>query len=368
MALIRYYLLHPWRGLVAVVLGVLLGVGSFLTVSLWSAVDAIATEDFDPDSARAGIDATTPSVTGWEFVEPLPIPGDEDLLTLADLSTDYDLDAFDPRSFSPYAFGTPIGDGVFNSYLMVGTDASGARADAIILALQPSAGGNPIMVSIPRDLYVWNTCRSTFTRINEGLVGCSGAASSLELMAILVEDYTGVPIDHVVRINFDGFVSVVNALGGTRICVDNPTRDIKAHLDIGAGCQDADGATTLAWVRSRHMEQLIGEDWNAVGGSDFGRQRRQQDILFQLAGKASGFGSPTSLANALSAATSSVRVDSDWSFGSAVSAAWKYRGISQSSVARFAIGVRNYRTPKGAQVLMPTAYFADELRSVYPLG
>jgi hypothetical protein len=67
------------------------------------------------------------------------------------------------------------------------------------------------------------------------------------------------------------------------------------------------------------------------------------------------------LVNTLSAVTGSVRLDSSWSFSSAVSTAWKYRGISKDSVSRFSIGVRNYRTPRGAQVLLPTKPFASYL-------
>jgi LCP family protein required for cell wall assembly len=182
------------------------------------------------------------------------------------------------------------------------------------------------------------------------------------MMAILVEDYTGIPIDHLARINFSGFANVVNALGGVTVCVDYPTRDLKSHLLIEEpGCQSADGATTLAWVRSRRGEELRGDEWVLVGGSDFGRQGRQQDVLFKLAGKAAGFSSPTSLVNTLAAVTGSVHLDSSWSFSSAVSTAWKYRGISKDSVTRFSISVKNYRTPRGAQVLLPTKPFASYL-------
>jgi LCP family protein required for cell wall assembly len=224
------------------------------------------------------------------------------------------------------------------------------------------------MVSLPRDLYVWNLCKGTFTRLNSGLGGCSGASGS-ELLAIMVEDYTGIPVDRLARVDFSGFARVVDVMGGITVCVDAPTRDVKAHLLIEtAGCQRANGETALAWVRSRHPEQLVGDEWKAVGGSDFTRQSHQQDVLFQLAGKASGFSSPTSLANKLAAVAASVRLDSSWSFGEAVGAAWRYRGISKGDVSRFSISVREYRTSYGAQVLLPTKLFKTQLASVYDLG
>lgn len=224
------------------------------------------------------------------------------------------------------------------------------------------------MVSLPRDLYVWNLCKNRFTRLNEGLGGCPGKASGSELMAIMVEDYTGIPVDHLARINFDGFARVVDVMGGITVCVDYPTRDANAHLEIGEpGCQVVSGAVALAWVRSRSTEQFIDGQWRRVAASDFARQRRQQDVLFQLAGKAAGFSSPATLATRLSAVANSVRLDSSWSFTQAVAAGWRYRGISRDSVRRFTVEATNFRTPQRALVLIPDRTFTEQLNEVYPL-
>ena len=357
-----------------VAVGVILGVGSFYAFQIQAAFSAVASEDFDPVSARLAIEANNPPVAEAVFVEPgefEPEVLDPDLFDIegemAELRAARNLDLpFKPREFNPDSFGVPIPDDLFTSYLLLGTDASGFLADVIILALQPADGGQPIMVSLPRDLYVWNICKSTFTRLNAGMGGCSGVASGMEMMAILVEDYTGMPIDHMARINFSGFAKLVNAMGGITICVEYPSRDPKSDLDIPqAGCAKATGSTALAWVRSRQTEQLIDGEWIAVSGSDYGRQRRQQDVLFQLAGKAASFPSPASLTSRMSAVASSVRLDSSWSLISAVGAAWQYRGISKSSVVRFSIDATNYRTPAGAAVLVPSQSFFDQLSGVY---
>ena len=376
LKVVKYLVLHPWRVALTLVVGVILGVGSFYAFQIQATFNTVATEDFDPDSARLAIEAVNPPVDEAVFVEPAefePEVSDLDLFDLegemAELRAAGNLDLpFDPREFSPHSFGVPIPDDLFASYLLLGTDASGFLADAIILALQPANGGRPIMVSLPRDLYVWNTCKSTFTRLNAGMGGCEGVASGMEMMAILVEDYTGIPIDHMARINFSGFAKLVNAMGGITICVDHPTRDSKSKLDIPkAGCANANGSTALAWVRSREAEQLIDGEWVGVAGSDYGRQLRQQNVLFQLAGRAASLPSPTSLIDRLAAVASSVRLDSSWSLRSAVGAAWQYRGISKSSVERFSIDATNFRTPDGAAVLVPSQPFFDQLSGVYAL-
>ena len=355
--------------MIVVSLGILLGTAAFYVYQVSAALGVVASEDFSPDSALAAILATpespSPTILDLTIVEPLYDVNGDPLELIADT---YGA-KFSPQELYPTVFGEPIPDEVFEAYLLVGSDASGHLADTIILALQPNVGGAPIVVSLPRDLWVWNICKNRFSRLNEGLSGCSGMASGSELMAIMVEDYTGIPVDHLARINFDGFANLVDAMGGITVCVDYPSRDAKSKLDITEpGCQVVDGDTALAWVRSRGMEQFIDEDWVVVSGSDFGRQTRQQDVLFQLAGKAASFSSPTSLSSKLSAVASSVRLDSSWSFGQAVSVGWKYRGVTKSSVDRFSISVRDYRTSGGAQVLLPTKTFRDQLSVVYFVG
>ncbi|MFQ5523932.1 MAG: LCP family protein [Acidimicrobiia bacterium] len=365
--MIKYAVFHPWRVAAILVIGVLLGYFGFYAYQLNALMGLVATESFDPGSARAAI-AAAQDTDGAEVptttlgVAPAGLGFDPTAESMENLASR-------PPDFNLAAFGEPIPDSIFDAYLLIGSDASGYLADAIILALQPTDGSAPIMVSLPRDLYLWNACKQDFTRLNAGLGGCPGFASGSELMAIMVEDYTGIPVDHLARINFDGFAAVVNAMGGITVCVDNPTRDPKAGLDIpDAGCREADGQLALAWVRSRHMEQLIDGDWVVVSGSDFARQQRQQDALFQLAARAAGFSSPGALTERLSAVASSIRLDSGWSLGQAVATAWKYRGISKSSVRRFSIGVKDYTAPSGAQVLLPVVPFREELAKVYALG
>ena len=372
MAIIRYAVFHPIRVAIVLLAGSVLGLGAFYAYQVQTALGAVAVEDFEPEIAREAIDEEPVAERSIVFVEPSVYPREAvplDLVTQQrELASVYDLNGYiDPYELNPHAFGELIEDEVFESYLLVGADTSGFLADTIILALQPFSGGKPIMVSLPRDLYVWNICNNNFSRLNTGLGGCKGVASGMEMLAIMVEDYTGIPIDHVAKVSLSGFASVVNAIGGTTICVDYPTRDIKAHLDIPAGCQWANGATTLAWVRSRHTEQLKGEQWVQVAGSDYARQKRQQDVLFQLAGRAAKFSSPASLSTKLSAISSAIRLDSSWSLGSAVAVAWKYRGISKSGVSRFSISADGYRTPQGAAVLLPSESFMTSLEAVTSL-
>ena len=373
--MVGYALQHPIRTTVILVGGIVLGTVGFFVSQIWLTFEAVATDDFNPQGASMAMLQRSPdeirdAAARLAAAERLSIDqAAERDLAAAEIEADLyaSRGAEQKRGYSnSAAIGLTLPDDMFDAYLGVGSDESGLRADTIILALAPNDGAAPILVSLPRDLYVANPCTGGWSRINAGLGGCADVASGTELIALMVEGFTGIPVDHVARLSFDGFASVVNALGGTSICTENPARDPNSGLDLPGGCIWADGYTTLAWARSRNTEQLIDGEWQIVGGSDFNRMRRQQDILFQLAKTMANFGSLGSLSSRLEAVAGAVRVDSAWSFGDAISTAWAYRGISRDGVNRFSIDVTDFRTGAGELVLAPTTNFNDLLAEVYP--
>ena len=82
-------------------------------------------------------------------------------------------------------------------------------------------------------------------------------------------------VDDYVEIGFGGFASIVNALGGVEVCLDEAIRDEKAHIDLPAGCQDLEGADALGYARARSFDPR----------SDLGRVERQREILGAIAGE-----------------------------------------------------------------------------------
>ncbi|MDH3308163.1 MAG: LCP family protein [Acidimicrobiia bacterium] len=267
---------------------------------------------------------------------------------------------------NPAAVSPPLPDGMFDAYLLIGADESGRLADAIILVLEPTDGSATFMVSLPRDLYIPNPCAGRYSRINANLGGCRGVAGGTTLLSWAVETYTGIKVDHFALVNFAGFAAVVDAVGGVPLCFDYPTRDDKSGLNVAAGCQTADGATALAWVRSRRTEQLVDDVWVSLGASDFTRQRREQDLLFLVASRLNSFSSLGSFQAVVDSVAGSVRLDSAMSFAGAVGLAWEHRGLTASQVTRLSIPVENYRTGSGALVLVPTRSFNAVLSAAYP--
>ncbi len=98
------------------------------------------------------------------------------------------------------------------------------------------------------------------------------------LKAVLGELY-GLDVHYFVEVNFDGFVKVIDALGGVTVNVQSPLVDDRFPADRGrlrriyipAGVQHMTGAQALVYARSRNAS------------NDFERGQRQQRVLLSLA-------------------------------------------------------------------------------------
>ncbi len=185
----------------------------------------------------------------------------------------------------------------------------GYLTDTIIIAsIEPST--NKIsMISIPRDLAVpienmgWKKINhiNAYAEVEEK--GSGGLAVSQA-----ISDLLNIPIDYFVRMDFEGFVNIINELGGIEVNVENTLDDYRypvlgqekaedwdsrfEHLHVDIGPQIMDGDLALKFARSRHG--INGE------GSDFARARRQQLIIQAVKNKAlslSNIFKPTMIAN-----------------------------------------------------------------------
>ena len=266
-----------------------------------------------------------------------------------------------PPYANPHASSPALPDEMFDTVMLIGADASGRLADSIVLALFPEDGSAAALVSIPRDLYLPNPCTKDYRRVNASLWGCRGGVSGPELLAVVVEDFTGVAVDHYVRIEFEGFVEVVDGLGGVEICFEYPTHDLNASLDIPeAGCVSADGATALAYARSRNARQLVDGEWRSAWSSDTVRQRHQREILVELASSLRD-ASLADLAASFQSLAHAFRLDSGWSVAEAVGWAWRYRDFDLSTVRHLVVPVDDHQTPFGELVTVPTQPFNQTL-------
>ncbi len=101
----------------------------------------------------------------------------------------------------------------------------------------------------------------------------------------LQQDFN-VPINHYLEVNFKSFEDIVNAVGSVPVWIPQQMRDQLSGLQpfpYGPGCYHLDGATSLAYVRARHLEYYENGKWvDASGRADIDRIQRQQDFIKRL--------------------------------------------------------------------------------------
>ncbi|HWG12513.1 MAG TPA: LCP family protein [Streptosporangiaceae bacterium] len=157
----------------------------------------------------------------------------------------------------------------------------GARSDTMMLLhILPDHKG-AVVISFPRDSLVpiigcepdgTGTKGQTGQPGENEMLNATFAAGGAACLWKTLESTTGIFINHFVEINFDGFQSVVNDLGGVNVCLPEAIKDPASHLNLSAGEHHVDGTQALAFVRERH----VGE------GSDLQRIQRQQYFMAAL--------------------------------------------------------------------------------------
>ena len=184
--------------------------------------------------------------------------------------------------------------------LLVGIDLRGKRTadltDTMMVASLDPVGHTVSLVSIPRDLI---DCPlgdgNVFGPKLNSLMSYADARpkefpnGGLRTLEDAVGALLGIPIHYYARIDFRGFIKMVDAVGGVDINVAHGFTDPdydgyrvgEKGYSITAGPHHFDGADALAYARSR----------KGLGESDFTRQARQQQILVALRDRAIRSGS-----------------------------------------------------------------------------
>ena len=364
---IRSYVL---RGALVVFATVFIWAGwtGFRVWRAWSNVERV---EFETGDAREGLEAAdNPYRMGVLTIPP----------TTDDEPADAPITGGEVASGEGEVGGEIVADEIVDvenlqSFLVIGSDQreetfKSRRADVILLVMIPGGNADPIMVSIPRDLYITNPCTGGLSRVNANLNGCGAIATGPEQLAVAVEDFTGVPVDHFAVFTFDGFEQIVERVGGVEICLENPVRDLKVKpvaLDLPAGCNMAGPEQALSWVRSRKTQELVDGRWRTVAGvSDLERNARQQDLLVQALRRLKGFSDIGEFSGLVEDLTDAFAIDEGLGLGKAISTAWDLRGIDPDSIVRLKIPVRNFVNAGGEFVLLPDSSFAEVLTEAYP--
>jgi len=200
------------------------------------------------------------------------------------------------------------------SFLLLGVDSGVGRDEALtdtilVVSVDPVAG-TAVMVSVPRDTgFVPLPDRSVYPdgvypeKVNELSTEASespsrwcpdlpsgvAAACGLRTLERAISLYLGVPIQYYATVDLQGFVDLIDAVGGVTLCLDGRMVDPEyggptwqgVGIELPAGCQHYDGVHALAYARIRKGWIEL-PDGTREQQNDFKRSERQQTLLLEL--------------------------------------------------------------------------------------
>jgi LCP family protein required for cell wall assembly len=214
--------------------------------------------------------------------------------------------------------------------LFIGSDArpgqGASRSDTMMLMrLDPSAGTIKYL-SIPRDTLIDSqSCPSCGAYVQNQKINAAYFFAGDTGAIKTVEAFTGLPVNHIVIVSFDGLTQVVNDLGG--VTVNNPTSLVNCGYTGGIKVSFAKGEITLNGTRALQFVRVRDCD------TDFARERRQQVFLSALKSK---IVSPTLMWEAPWNAASLVSaLSTDMSTTDLVELGWLEMTLSQPSKGRY---------------------------------
>jgi LCP family protein required for cell wall assembly len=192
--------------------------------------------------------------------------------------------------------------------------------DSLMAVTIDPVSNRVMLASVPRDLVVRMNLQDPASRTWANKINAAYEVPYTNIICCVAKQYTGrngggkaaehevgkitgLTFDRFIAVDFVAFRDMVNALGGIDVCLttnldDNTYPDYYGGykpVHFKAGCRHYNGEQALQIARSRHAIQ-------AEQASDFGRARRQQDIMYAIKKKATsvnGFSKAPQLLNAL---------------------------------------------------------------------
>lgn len=195
------------------------------------------------------------------------------------------------------------------SILLMGVDSNEKRrdnnqnqlTDTLMLATLNKDDKSVKLLSIPRDSYVYVPEVDKTTKITHAH-GYGGPSATVDT----VENLLDVPVDYWVKINFDAFIEVVDALNGIEADVpyefyESDSNDKRDAIHLLPGEQELNGEEALALARTRKHD------------NDIERGKRQQEIMKAAMKKATSIGSVLKIDNIIDAVGSNMKTNMKFS-------------------------------------------------------
>jgi LCP family protein required for cell wall assembly len=168
---------------------------------------------------------------------------------------------------SPGEPSTPKPETGTLNYVLLGSDSrdpeneGNGRSDSIMVVHLNAKRNKAYIISFPRDMYV------AIPGYGHNKINSAYSFGGAPLMVRTLEDLTGVKMNHVVVIDFDGFIQLTDDLGG--VTVTNKTTFSSHGYDYPKGKITIQGHRALWFVRERH----------SLPGGDLDRAENQRNVI-----------------------------------------------------------------------------------------
>ncbi|MFD2116241.1 LCP family protein [Paenibacillus yanchengensis] len=199
-----------------------------------------------------------------------------------------------------------------------GVRGGGKNTDVMMVVTLHPKTKKIVAVTMPRDAYVQvdhyrdRKANGYYAAFYNNAKGKGMSADGAELEAMkdirkMLGDLYGIKIDHVATINFQGFMDVVDALGGVEVDVQmrmlyNDTYD-GTDINLQPGIRTLNGEEALGYVRYRQSKN--GKNMT----TDMDRNRRQGEVVGAMFDKVLTINGMTKIGSIFDAAGKSVKTD-----------------------------------------------------------
>ncbi len=223
------------------------------------------------------------------------------------------------------------------------------RSDTLMVLHLSADRRAAYLVSIPRDTLVPIEGHGR-TKINAAF-----SYGGMPLMQLTVEQFTGVRMDHVAIVDWNGLRDLSLALGGVTVTVAEDVRDPISGRTWTKGTHNLQGSDVLAYVRMRY----------GLTGGDLDRIQRQQNVIREMLRKlvsAGTLANPLTLSQSVEAITANLVLDAGFTDAEIRDLAVQCRGLRPADVHFLTAPIAGASTTTdGASVLLPKVEETREL-------
>jgi LCP family protein required for cell wall assembly len=218
-------------------------------------------------------------------------------------------------------------------------DPGAYRSDSLMLLHIAADRKSASVVSIPRDSYV-PIFDDEGHELPANKINAAFSAAGPYATLRTVEKLTGLRVDHMAIIDFEGFRDLTTAIGGVEVYVPEDVYDPKRKQQWTKGWTHLEGDVALNYVRMRY----------GLTNGDFDRVARQQNFLRALLAKLTDdgtLGNPTTLTKTLDVIVRYLAVDARWSSGDIRDLALGLGGLDQGHIRYVTLALDHYETIEG---------------------